>query len=275
MALERDVAAHYTRGNLLAAIESGLADLGKSGSGLLPADLAPVDEFHVGGRQATIDLAERMDLRPGLHLLDIGCGIGGASRYFAAERCCRVTGLDLTDEYCRVATRLAALVGLSDRVWYCQGSALDLPFSNEAFDGAYMLHVGMNVADKPALLAQVRRVLKKGAVFGLYEILQGPSGEPHFPVPWAPSPATSFLVTPTELKTLLAEAGFGVVQTRDRTAFGLAFFQAMRARIEKSGVPPLGLHLLMGNDSPAKMGNMIRNLEEARVVPTEMVARAL
>ena len=98
-----------------------------------------------------------------MHLLDIGCGIGGPSRFFATERNCRVTGIDLTEDYVRTAEALAQRVGLADRVSYRQASALALPFEAGPFDGAYMMHVGMNIEDKPALFTEVRRVLKPPA----------------------------------------------------------------------------------------------------------------
>ncbi len=113
MELERAVASHYTHGSLERAILDALAASGKDLDRLAPADLAPVDEFHIGGRQATIDLAARMEIGPGLHLLDVGSGLGGASRHFAHERGCRVTGIDLTEEYVRTAEALARRVGVN------------------------------------------------------------------------------------------------------------------------------------------------------------------
>jgi 2-polyprenyl-3-methyl-5-hydroxy-6-metoxy-1,4-benzoquinol methylase len=137
------------------AIVDALTASGVHTNRLSPADLAPVDEFHIGGRQATIEFAaatpaaaaEQLEVRPGMYLLDIGSGIGGASRYFAAERGCRVAGIDLTEEYVRVAENLASRVGLSGSARYQHGSALALPFPADMFDGSYMLHVGMNVED--------------------------------------------------------------------------------------------------------------------------------
>jgi SAM-dependent methyltransferase len=153
MTLEQSVAQHYTLGSLERVILDALAASGKDLDRLTPADLAPVDEFHIGGRQATVDLAAQMETGAGLHLLDIGSGLGGASRYFAQEQGCRVTGIDLTDEFVRTAGALARRVGLENQVSYRQGSALALPGS---FDGAYMLHVGMNVEDKQRLFAEIR-----------------------------------------------------------------------------------------------------------------------
>jgi hypothetical protein len=53
MKLEQSVARHYTHGSLEPAILEALAASGKDLDRLVPADLAPVDEFHIGGRQAT------------------------------------------------------------------------------------------------------------------------------------------------------------------------------------------------------------------------------
>src|SRR3954451_17554840 len=151
-------------------IRKGSRALGASGS-------RAVDEFHVGGRQATTDFAAYLPFRDGSHLLDIGSGLGGGSRYFADARGCRVTGIDLSEEYVRTAEALTRRVGLSERVSYRQGSALELPFADRSFDGAYMLHVGMNIEDKGKLFAEVARVLKPAATFGIYDIMRIGEGE--------------------------------------------------------------------------------------------------
>jgi ubiquinone/menaquinone biosynthesis C-methylase UbiE len=160
MPKETNVAAHYARDGLEAAILAGLRAAGLDPDRLAPADLAPVDEFHIGGREATEALAEQLDLRPGQALLDIGSGLGGASRHFAQAHGCRAWGIDLTADFVAVATSLAGRVGLADQVRYIEGSALALPFPAGTFDAATLLHVGMNIADKPALFAEARRVLK-------------------------------------------------------------------------------------------------------------------
>src|SRR5450756_2506846 len=98
MEIEQAVARHYAHGSLEAAILNALAAAGKDVNRLTPKDLAPVDEFHVGGRQATIAFAAQFGPRPGMRLLDVGCGLGGAARYFAHEHGCQVTGIDLSGE---------------------------------------------------------------------------------------------------------------------------------------------------------------------------------
>lgn len=274
MSIERSVAQHYTHGSLERAILDALTASGKDLDDLSSADLAPVDEFHIGGRRATADLAEQLGLRRGMHLLDIGCGLGGASRYFAHDHGCRVTGIDVTAEYVLVAAALARRVGLGGLVSYENGSALSLPFAPGAFDGAYMLHVGMNIVDKPALFAEVRRVLKPKGVFGIYDVMRESDGELSYPVPWASSAETSFVATAAAYRRLIAAAGFEVVRERSRREFAIEFFRQMRAQATQGGPPPLGLHILMGASAPEKVANMIGNLERGLIAPTEIVCRA-
>jgi ubiquinone/menaquinone biosynthesis C-methylase UbiE len=273
--IEERVAAHYAQGALEQTIMQALAAAGADPDRLTPADLAPVDEFHIGGRQATIDFAGQLGVTPGMSLLDIGCGLGGASRYFAQERRCRVSGIDLTAEYAAVAETLAQKVGLASAATYRQASALALPFSAASFDGAYMLHVGMNIADKAALFAGVKRVLRPGGLFGIYDVTRQGEGELRLPVPWAATPETSFLATAADYRRALEATGFEIVKERDRRDFALAFFAQLRARTTQAGgPPPLGLHLLMGPTAPQKIANMIDNLERGVITPTEFVCRA-
>ncbi len=154
------------------------------------------------------------------------------------------------------------------------GSALSLPFPAGAFGGAYMLHVGMNIADKAALFAQVRRVLAPGGLFGVYDVMREGDGTLGYPVPWATSPDTSFVESRARYTELLAAAGFEVVKGRSRREFAVKFFQDLRARIAQSGVPPLGLHILMGAAAPQKIGNMVDALQRGLISPTEIICRA-
>ncbi|KLK91326.1 hypothetical protein AA309_20975 [Microvirga vignae] len=271
--VEREVAQHYCHGSLAAAILTGLEAMGRDRSNITPEDLAGIDEFHIGGHEATADIAERLDLAAGGTVLDIGSGIGGAARFFARRYGCRAVGIDLTPESVEVATSLTQLVGLSNQVEFRIASALDLPFADESFDRATLLHVGMNIPDKQRLCAGVHRVLKPEGMFAIYDVMQIGDGEITFPVPWAAHKATSFLEKPETYQRALLEAGFKIVFERTRRDFAIEFFKRMRARIAESGPPPLGLHVLMGQDAPAKMANMLANLEQGLIAPVEMICR--
>lgn len=275
MSIEQSVAQHYAHGRLEQAILEAVAAAGKDIDRLKVDDLAAVDEFHIGGRQATVELALHLDPRPGMRLLDIGSGLGGANRHLADRHGCLVNGIDLTEDYVVTANALARRVGLGEQVVCRQGSALALPYPAASFDGAYMLHVGMNIADKAALFAGVRKVLKPGAVFGVYDVMQIAPGDLSFPVPWAGTADASFVDTPITYRRLLEAGGFEVTKERGRRQFAIEFFRQMRARSAESGLPPLGLHIVMGPEFPRKMANMIALLEQGLIAPTEMIARAV
>jgi len=271
--IEQAVAQHYAHGSLEETILAALAAAGKDVNHLTPKDLAPVDEFHVGGRLATVAFAQQFGPRPGMRLLDIGCGLGGAARYFAQEHGCRVTGIDLSPEYVNVTNALAARVGLDERVSCELGSALALPFAPESFDGAYMFHVGMNIENKAKLFAEVRRVLAPSGWFGIYDVMRLGAGELSYPVPWASGPESSFVDDAESYRRLLVVAGFEVLKERDRRDFALELFAQMRARGAAGAPAPLGLHLVMGANAGQKVKNMIGDISAGLIAPMELICR--
>jgi ubiquinone/menaquinone biosynthesis C-methylase UbiE len=271
--MNNKVAAHYTLGSLGPAIEAGLEATVGSSRAVTIDDLAPVDEFHIGGRPASIHLFDQMGLSSADSVLDIGAGIGGSSRFVAQTYGSSVEGIDLTPEFCEVGNSLNKLVGLDDRVNITEGSALDMPFADNSFSAAYMMHVGMNISDKPALYSEVRRVLKPGGTFAIYDVLQGPNGDTlDFPVPWATTQDASFLATAEQMTNYLEDAGFTVDTALDRTEFAVEFFKSIA--VPAGGTPPpLGLRLIIGNDAPLKISNMVKNIGDGRCGPWEFMAR--
>jgi ubiquinone/menaquinone biosynthesis C-methylase UbiE len=231
MGTETAVAGHYGRGRLEELILGAVAREGKDPENLTAVDLAAVDEFHVGGLEATQELAKHMELRAGLRLLDVGSGIGGPARYFAAEHGCKVTGIDLTEEFVRVAGSLTKRTKLDALVEFRQASALELPFDANTFDGAYMIHVGMNIADKAGIFREVRRVLKPAGLFTIFDIVRAAEGAIKYPVPWALSEETSFVGNVKDYRDALQNAGFHLAQERRRGPFAIEFTERMMARM--------------------------------------------
>lgn len=270
-----EVQHHYGRSGILQAILQALPAPPVGATRLTPADLAPVDAFHIRGRSATVELAERGRLAPGLRVLDVGCGIGGSARYLAGEHGCRVVGIDLTAEYVDAAKVLAELVGLEHAVEFREGNALDLPFPDAAFDVVWTEHVQMNIADKKGFYGELARVLVPGGRLFFHDVFQGPGGAPHYPVPWVEDDAISFLATSDAVRRLLVHLGFARIDCEDTSARALAWFAGVVDKLRKSGAPPLGPHLLMGESAPAKLRNVIRNLQEGRIVAIQAIARKL
>lgn len=269
MNIEQQVANYYTHGELEGKIVGLLRSAGKNLEQLRADDMAAIDEFHLGGREATHALAGFMQLRPGMHLLDVGCGIGGPARYFA-ERGCQVTGIDLTEEFVRVAQSLTRMVKLDQLANFRQASALKLPFDAGTFDAAYTIHVCMNIADKVGVFREVARVLKPGARFTIYDIMRSSDGPLAFPVPWAQTPDTSFVASLDDYRQGLQAAGFRIDHQRDRRQFAVEFMQRRMAQ-DASGPLVLGIHVLMGEQAPLMLKNVNMAITSGALTPVEMV----
>lgn len=274
MSVEREVSDHYSHGSLIAAIEDALAASGIDRAAVTVADLAPVDEFHIGGREATVDLANQLGLGATDRVLDVGSGLGGAARFMAHEFGSTVTGIDLTAEFVETARTLSDRAGLGERNAFETASALAMPFADGSFDAAYMLHVGMNIEAKQDLFAEIARVLGPRGRLGVYDIMRVGDGDLAYPVPWAETAATSFLAKPDVYRGVLAAAGFDVTAERNRREWAIEFFRRLRASTESAGgPPPLGLHILMGDNAAQKIRNMLDNITAGIIAPVEMIAR--
>lgn len=268
------VVASYDREGLeetvLGAFEREFGDLAALG----PDDLAPVDEFHIRGRAATEELAAAVGELADREVLDVGSGIGGTARYLAHNHGCRVTGIDLTPRYVALANRLSELVGIEAWTSFREASALALPFPDGAFDVVWMEHIQMNISAKEQLAAELARVLGPHGRLAIHEIfaVEG-AGPPHLPAPWADVPEGSFLVAPDAFRHALEGAGLAVLQWRDVTESAVQWFEALNQRLAEAGPPPLGLHLLMGDAAPTKLGNVGANLKEGRICVVQAVLR--
>lgn len=266
---------HYSgSSDLVAQIREGLSAAGIGAEPPATADLATVDEFHIRGRQATLELAQRMELTQDSHVLDIGSGLGGPARTLAETYGCRVTGVDLTRSFCDAAAEISDWVGLSQKVRFVHADATDSFFDRNTFDAAMTIHVAMNIPAKNALYDSAKQALKAGGIFAVYDVLQGEGGDVVYPVPWARDPSISHLATPVTMRELLAGAGFNVLEEIDSTEESLVWFQDMTASVAKSGPPPVSFQLFLGSDFPQMACNQVQNLAEKRIRTVAYICRA-
>lgn len=256
---------HYGFGQLREKIVAGLSQAGKSIDALTVDDLAPIDQFHTRGREATLEVASLADLKSSDCILDVGCGLGGTARHLAEVYGCQVVGIDLTNEYVDVGQELTERVGLSDRVQLYQASALDIPFEENRFDVVWTEHVQMNIADKQRFYAEITRVLKPSGHLLFHDVFRGPRDSPIYPVPWAETEPLSFLATEADARATMEEVGLEIDQWIGKVSESQTFFQTVLVKIMAGGPPPLGIHLLMGDNALDKLHNYVRNITGQRV----------
>ena len=263
---------YYSPNDLYNKIIDGLNKLGKDLSKVSLDDLQPVDEFHIRGDTATKELIKLAEFTPDMHILDVGCGIGGSTRRLSHETGCRVTGIDLSNEYIDTAERLTQLLNMQDQVTFHACSALELPFEDDAFDGIWSLQMNMNIEDKLAWLRETYRVLKPGGRSVLYEVCGNKNTPLYFPVPWAQDSSMSFLVQPELFSNVIKDAGFEIKIWNDKTDLAQKAFANAKEPEGEPNLPVLGVYLLVGNDIQTKAYNLHRNLDEERVSLIETVA---
>ncbi len=260
----------YSTGLSRPNIERALVAAGKDLDHLVPADLAQLEDFHTMGRYATTELVDLLGISSSDEVLDAGSGIGGTAR-FVADRCdCRVTAVDLTEEYCETNRWLNRLVGLGDRISVRQADVTELPFTAGGFDVVFSQHVQMNVADKSRLYAEARRVLRDGGRIAIWDITSGGQDALDYPLPWADKPAYSHLVSSEELRSVIEGSGFAIEHWNDRTDQAAALMQTFLTLPTDS----LGLHAFVP-DFAAKVRNLTAALADGRLRVTQGVARAI
>ncbi|NOQ94168.1 MAG: methyltransferase domain-containing protein [Methylophaga sp.] len=256
---------HYGSGGIMDKIEAGLRQAGKDFNLLTVDDLAPVDGFHTRGRLSTIEVAELADIKTTDLILDVGCGLGGTPRYLASQYQCNVTGIDLTEEYITAGKQLSKLVNMHDKVTLHHASALELPFDNNSFDIVWTEHVQMNIADKTKFYSEIVRVLKPSGRLLFHDVFRGYGDDPIYPVPWAENKSISALVKEKDARLMMEAAGFDVEQWHTKTHESIEFFKQVAVKIKTDGPPPLGIHILMGDNAKEKLKNQAQNLNEGRV----------
>jgi SAM-dependent methyltransferase len=253
---------HYSARDIEARILAALRAAGLNPEQRLsPEELGALDHFHTGGLSASRELLELAQIRADDRVLDIGAGLGGSARLLASTCGCRVDCLELSPDYCAGAVLLNRLTGLDDRIDVHKGSALDLPFPDDSFDAVWMQNVGMNIADKRTLYAEICRVLKPGGGYAFQEMAAGSAATSYFPLPWATDPGDSCLVSAEEMQSVLDDIGLIAELLEDTSDAHLS-----RTAANATPAAPGQLGLAVFVDSLAeKAGNARRSLEEGQV----------
>jgi SAM-dependent methyltransferase len=272
MAESAAVAGHYSSGTIWDRLVEALVDDGVNPAAPTVEELAPYDQFHGRGLEATIELADSVEIGATDHLLDVGSGLGGPARFLAERFGCRVSGIDLTPEFCEVAERLCGPTGLGDRVSIHHGSALHMPFGDRSFDGVYSMNVSMNIEDRPGLYREIHRVLRPGGWLALSELAQGPNTtELSFPVPWARTAAESHLTTQEETCALLESCGLSVGEVVDSTDATRDYGARARALVEQGHKPPhRAVGLVHGELAATALANSGAGVQARQLVPIEI-----
>jgi ubiquinone/menaquinone biosynthesis C-methylase UbiE len=273
MSIEDVIARYYTHDDMSRTLMDAIHKSAHDPHNLSLSDLAPYDVLHIGGHPATMHLVEQLHLKPDMRVLDIGSGLGGPARYVATEYDVKVTGLDLTPEHRTIATLLSEQVGLIDEVRFDTGDARQMPYDNDSFDAAYTIHTSMNIQDKQALYREAFRVLKPGAMFGIYDVTAGPTGgDLLYPVPWAATSETSFLSSPQDILNMLSVAGFDTLRIESRREFALKMLK--KTHMQNTGaIPDIVPVAARGADFAEKIENLIRNIEEDRCTPWQIICK--
>lgn len=226
--------------------------------------LAPLDQFHGGGINATLQLAELAQIKPGTRVLDVGGGFGGPARTLASEYQCMVTSVDLSQSYIDSATALTAQCGLGDRVTHHVADALSLPFDANSFEMVWTQNSGMNIRDKERLYCEFSRVLCPGGKLVFQEPMAGPVQPILYPVMWADDPGISFLQSPDEMKDVITSSGFKLKQWLDVT-------HALHPSTSEQSLGQSIQALVMGERLDAITKTAAKNRQEGRILMTHAV----
>jgi SAM-dependent methyltransferase len=256
--------AFWRRDDLSEAILETLSNAGLARDAMTIDDLAPLDQFHGGGKPATVRLARLAGLSAGMRVLDAGGGLGGPARTLAVEFGCRVTVVDITGHYVAAGRMLTERMGLAGLVTHEVGDAERLRFADGAFDTVWTQNSGMGIEDKETLYAGFARVLRPGGTLALQEPMAGPVQPPVFPLMWAHDASQSFLWPPERLRAAIASAGF---HERAWDDVSDAVAAVPRASIAGTTIQAL----VMGDRLPAIAAASRRNREEGRTIMVQAV----
>ena len=228
------------------------------------SDFAGVDQLHLGGLEASKALARWLPLSAKLGL-DIGCGLGGSSRYLAVNHGCSMVGLDLNSDYIQSAQLLNSHLPRLFDCHFVVGNSLALPFAENTFDFAVSQHASMNIAQKDTLLAAVHKVLKVKGCLLLHEVMLAQDWAQtavDYPTPWADQYDHSHLSHWLSFMQLAHAIGFNLIKFEDNTVDALEWMHGAR---NQPPISPFTPNIALGPKVGMMSANMLRNLQQGRL----------
>lgn len=272
------MAAHFAPADLRSRVAAVLAKAGKDASNTTVEELAGLDQWHVEGLVPTRRLADLAQISADDLVLDAGCGMGGPARYLASTYGCTVRGIDMTEPYLETAALLTELTRLGDKVLLERGDVTDMPYADGSFDVVWTQHAAQSVPDKARFFSELQRTLKPGGRCVVHDLYRGPGDPVHFPAFWAEDESISFLVSDTEMRALLEDAGLRVVTWEDTTASAHAANEAMdaehaKSELEAETIAGLDIFLLFDDQTLVMAENSVKDMTVGSVGIFEAVLR--
>ena len=265
---------HYGQPNLSRLIDTALRDARLLNQTLDHRLISAIDQFHIGGLRATMDMIRLANFMPEDLVLDIGCGIGGPSRTIASECNCKVTGVDLHLDYCKAARSISKSLGLGEQTHFIQANALNLPFEDRSYDAVWAQHITMNISNKNALWREFYRVLKPDGKLFMYEVTCNSDDKEKikYPTPWASKSEDSFLENIHNYKESLNKSGFFIEQLQDVSSIAKSSIKSVTERIEQGGHQRPGLEIVLGDRFSVMMENLLDSLNGNQLNVVRMIA---
>lgn len=270
-----DLANHYRQENLDDQIKCALDSVINDHKDFDPNIIAAMDQFHIGGAQATRDMLELAQFTLGDRVLDIGCGIGGPARLIAQVCQSPTIGLDLSMDYCLAANLISDQLNVSDQTGFVQGNAIHLPFADNSFDGIWTQHVTMNIENKVMLFSEFTRVLKPGGKLVMYEVFLSSDNTkpPHYPLPWSVEGAHSFLDTPDSHRRIMDTHHFSITHFDCVSTSALLSVNQLLQRFQQNRLNKPNLGILLCEHYRSMMENLSSALTQDVLQVFQIIAQ--
>lgn len=180
-------------------------------------DLLDLDQLHYLGTDALDEAAQKLGLSREKRVLDIGSGLGGPARYLAYRYGCRVTGVELQEDFFQTSVALTRRADLSHLVDFIHGDFTRLDLQAKPFDHWISFLAFLHIPDRKRLFDACARALRPGQTFYIEDFFQRRPLTPEESQALSETVACSYLPTEREYMADLRAAGFADIEWLDAT----------------------------------------------------------